>query len=252
MNNRRWFCSAGIVAGAATLGGCSSQSALLPDLTPTSAIAPAQPSRDDRPERPPLPEKPLTRTISTPDYKAVYGDYPGERFPISAFDYSQVEPRYLRQTVEYDEGEPVGTIIVDPASRHLYFVEGPGRATRYGVGVGREGFLWSGQATINLKRDWPDWIPPHEMVLRMPEIAAKLQKTSRGMGVPGGSDSPLGARAMYLFGDHRDLGYRIHGTTEPETIGTNVSSGCVRMVNQDIAHLYTRAQIGTHVVVLPA
>ncbi len=239
MNSRRWFCSA---SAAAALAGCSSQSPLVPDLTPSPApgVAPSGP------------EKPLTRTLSRPDYSAVYGDYPGERFPIAAFDYRQVEPRYLRQTVEYPGPERTGTVVVDPGSRHLYFVEAPGQATRYGVGVGREGFLWSGNAQINMKRDWPDWIPPHEMVVRQPEIVAQLEKTPRGLGVPGGSRSPLGARAMYLFGDGRDLGYRIHGTTEPETIGTNVSSGCIRMVNQDIAHLYTRAQIGTRVVVLAA
>jgi lipoprotein-anchoring transpeptidase ErfK/SrfK len=116
--------------------------------------------------------------------------------------------------------------------------------------VGREGFGWSGTAKINMRRSWPDWVPPKEMVARDPEIRSQLVATSRGPGVPGGPTSPLGARAMYLFADGRDTGYRIHGTAEPETIGTNVSSGCIRMVNQDVIHLYQRAPEGTQVIVL--
>ncbi len=243
MFHRRYFALGGGSALALALAGCAGSNDLMPE-----PAAPAEPAA--APSRPSVPARPLTRTIERPDYKSVYGEYPGERFAIKAFDFEQVDSRYLRQTVEYPWAEPVGTVLIDPGARHLYFVEGPRRATRYGVGVGREGFLWSGDAHINMKRDWPDWIPPAEMVARDPEIRAQLEKTPRGMGVPGGTRSPLGARAMYLFGEGRDLGYRIHGTTEPETIGTNVSSGCIRMVNQDIAHLYTRARIGTHVVVL--
>ncbi len=235
MTSRRLVCVGGLSSLAAALAGCAGSSSIIPEVAPASDTGGA---------------RPVTRTIDRPDYKAIYGDYPGEKFAISSFDYSQVDPRFLRQTVEYPWNEPTGSVVIDPKSRHLYFVESPGRATRYGVGVGREGFLWSGAAQINMKRDWPDWIPPAEMVARSPEIRAQLQPTARGLGVPGGTRSPLGARAMYLFGDHRDLGYRIHGTTEPETIGTNVSSGCIRMVNQDIANLYTRASIGTHVTVL--
>lgn len=202
----------------------------------------------------PAPTRPelASNTLAKPDYQAVYGEYPGEPYAIRAFEYEEIDPRWLRQTVEWKGAEPPGSIIVDPANKHLYFTESPGKATRYGVGVGREGFSWNGRAQINLKRNWPDWIPPKEMVQRQPEIAAKLEKTPRGLGVPGGPKSPLGARAMYLFSDGggHDLGYRIHGTTEPETIGTNVSSGCIRMVNQDIVHLYTRASVGTKVTVL--
>ncbi len=202
----------------------------------------------------PAPARPelAANTLARPDYHAVYGEYPGEPYAIRAFEYEEIDPRWLRQTVEWKGAEPPGSIIVDPANKHLYFTESPGKATRYGVGVGREGFSWNGRAQINLKRNWPDWIPPKEMVQRQPEIAATLEKTPRGLGVPGGPKSPLGARAMYLFSDGggHDLGYRIHGTTEPETIGTNVSLGCIRMVNQDIVHLYTRASVGTKVTVL--
>jgi len=190
------------------------------------------------------------RTISKPSYSVVYASYPGEPAPVKEFNYSQMDLAYLRQEVEYLGTEQPGTVVVDPASRHLYFVEAPGRAIRYGVGVGREGFGWSGTAKINMRRSWPDWVPPKEMVARDPGIRAQLVSTSRGKGVPGGPTSPLGARAMYLFADGRDTGYRIHGTTEPETIGTNVSSGCIRMVNQDVIHLYQRAPEGTQVFVL--
>ena len=168
---------------------------------------------------------------------------------MKAFDYGQIDPASCDRRWNASVGKP-GTVVVDPASRHLYFVEAPGRATRYGVGVGREGFGWSGAAKINMRRSWPDWVPPKEMVARDPGIRSKLVATSRGRGVPGGPTSPLGARAMYLFADNGDTGYRIHGTTEPETIGTNVSSGCIRMVNQDVIHLYERAIEGTEVVVL--
>jgi lipoprotein-anchoring transpeptidase ErfK/SrfK len=189
-------------------------------------------------------------TISKPNYSLVYASYPGEPAPVYEINYAQMNPAYLRQQVEYLGTEEPGTVVVDPASRHLYFVEAPGQASRYGVGVGREGFGWSGTAKINMRRSWPDWVPPKEMVARDPQIRSQLVATSRGRGVPGGPTSPLGARAMYLFADGGDTGYRIHGTTEPETIGTDVSSGCIRMVNQDVIHLYQRAPEGTQVIVL--
>lgn len=184
------------------------------------------------------------------DYDDVYGRMDGERYPMQAFQYETVDPVFLRQEVAYAGPETPGTIVVDPNARFLYRVENRGRATRYGVGVGREGFGWSGEAKINMKRDWPDWVPPREMIARDPEIRAQLVATSRGPGVPGGPKNPLGARAMYLFGKGGDTGYRIHGTTEPETIGTHVSSGCVRLVNQDVIHLYHRTPEGAKVVVL--
>jgi lipoprotein-anchoring transpeptidase ErfK/SrfK len=185
------------------------------------------------------------------DYARIYGPVATEPFPVKPFRYARIDPAFLRQQVAYTGGEAPGTIVVDPNARFLYRVEAGGRATRYGVGVGREGFAWSGDAQINMKRTWPDWIPPHAMVERDPDIRSQLEKTPRGTGVAGGPRSPLGARAMYLFANG-DTGYRIHGTTEPETIGTAVSSGCVRMVNQDIIDLYARTPDGTKVVVLSA
>ena len=189
-------------------------------------------------------------TLGHPDYREVYGSYRGEEFPIPAVDYHAINQTFLRQEVTYLGPEEPGTIVVDPSSHFLFFVEPDRRATRYGVGVGREGFDWSGQALINMHRSWPDWVPPKDMVERAPEIQAKLEPTARGLGVRGGPKSPLGARAMYLFAEGRDLGYRIHGTIEPWTIGSNVSSGCIRMINQDVIHLYGRAPDGTQVVVL--
>jgi len=233
MLSRRSFSVGGASAVASVLSACSGSGSFAElESAPTAT------------------QKALTRTLERPNYKAIYGEYSGEPFRIAAFDYQRMDPQFLRQSVEYGGSEQVGTIIVDPHSKVLHFVETPGRATRYGVGVGREGFSWAGDAQINMKRNWPDWIPPQDMIERTPEIVAQLERTPRGMGVPGGPRSPLGARSMYLFGGGRDLGYRIHGTTEPETIGTNVSSGCIRMINQDIAHLYTRAAIGTRVIVL--
>ena len=185
------------------------------------------------------------------DYARIYGPVAGEPFPVKPFRYAAMDPAFLRQDVAYNGSEVPGTIVVDPNARHLYRVEANRRATRYGVGVGRDGFAWAGDAQINMKRSWPDWIPPHEMVERDPAIRSQLEKTPRGTGVPGGPRSPLGARAMYLFANG-DTGYRIHGTTEPETIGTAVSSGCVRMINQDIIDLYARTADGAKVVVLTA
>ena len=232
--SRRLFVSTGLITTAAALAGCSSDRSSLAGLLEPSASG----------------RRVSGQTISKPNYRVAYASDPSEPAPVKAFDYGQIDPAYLRQEVEYLGSEKPGTVVVDPASRHLYFVEAPGRATRYGVGVGREGFGWSGTAKINMRRSWPDWVPPKEMVARDPEIRSKLVATSRGRGVPGGPTSPLGARAMYLFADNGDTGYRIHGTTEPETIGTNVSSGCIRMVNQDVIHLYERAIEGTEVVVL--
>ncbi|MDX3805281.1 MAG: L,D-transpeptidase [Bosea sp. (in: a-proteobacteria)] len=232
MLSRRSFTLPALSFVAAGLAGCGSR----------SIVAPPELS---------APRRSLTRTLARPNYADVYASYPSERFPVPAIDYQRIDPRYLRQTVEFSRREAPGSIIVDPGSYHLYFVESPGVATRYGVGVGREGFGWSGNARINMKRDWPDWVPPQEMIERDPEIKAQLEKTSRGLGVRGGPKSPLGARTLYLFGDGRDLGYRIHGTLEPYTVGTNVSSGCIRMINQDIVHLYARVSLGTPVTVLP-
>jgi lipoprotein-anchoring transpeptidase ErfK/SrfK len=147
-------------------------------------------------------------------------------------------PNLRRQIVNYPTAESAGTIVIDTPHTYLYYVLGGGRAIRYGIGVGREGFTWSGTQTIARKAEWPDWIPPTEMIARQPYLPRFMA---------GGPSNPLGARAMYLG----DTIYRIHGTNAPETIGTRVSSGCIRLVNADVMDLYSRVNIGTKVVVLP-
>ena len=184
------------------------------------------------------------------DYRRIYARAEGEPFPIPAFNFSRVQPEFLRREVVYRGREPAGTVVVDPRARHLHYVVGDGRAIRYGVGVGRQGFAWSGAATINSKQAWPDWYPPREMIERDPKLARSLTELQSGIGMHGGPGNPLGARAMYLWQNNRDTLYRIHGTTEPWTIGTSVSSGCIRMVNQDAIDLYGRVGVGAQVIVL--
>ena len=181
------------------------------------------------------------------DYRRIYGRFDNDPFPVPAFNYSRVRPEFLRREVEYRGREPAGTIVVDPRARHLYFVQGNGQAIRYGVGVGRQGFAWSGTATVNSKQAWPDWYPPKEMIARDPRLARSLTDLQSGIGMHGGPGNPLGARALYLWQGNKDTLYRIHGTTEPWTIGTSVSSGCIRMVNQDAIDLYGRASVGAEV-----
>jgi lipoprotein-anchoring transpeptidase ErfK/SrfK len=149
------------------------------------------------------------------------------------------DPRLHRQVVDFPTGEAHGTIIIDTPNTYLYYVLGGGKAIRYGIGVGREGFTWSGVQTVARKAEWPDWTPPAEMVARQPYLPRFMA---------GGLGNPLGARAMYLGGTI----YRIHGTNQPATIGGRVSSGCIRMINEDVIDLYGRVDVGTKVVVLPA
>lgn len=162
-----------------------------------------------------------------------------------------IDPAFRRMLVDYDSREAAGTIVVDPASHFLYAVRGDGKAMRYGVGTGVEGAAWSGTAVIKFKREWPDWYPTKEMLTRRPDIEPMLKDLQSGRGIPGGPDNPLGARALYLWQGNKDTLYRIHGTTEPWTIGQDVSSGCIRMTNEDVIDLYDRTLIDTKVIVLP-
>jgi lipoprotein-anchoring transpeptidase ErfK/SrfK len=163
----------------------------------------------------------------------------------------EVDPAYRRRVVSYVTREAPGTIVVAPGSHFLFAVQQGGQAVRYGVAVGGEGFGWSGVATVHSKQEWPDWYPPREMLERRPDLQQAVRQLPSGLGVPGGADSPLGARAMYLWQGNRDTLYRIHGTNEPWSIGGNVSAGCIRMTNEDVIDLYDRTAIGTKVVVLP-
>ncbi|MFS8180658.1 L,D-transpeptidase [Pseudovibrio denitrificans] len=172
---------------------------------------------------------------------------PEERFPLPAINPSKVPKRFYRQQVDYETPEPVGTLIVDTHEFFLYLVQENGKATRYGVGLGRAGFEWSGRAKIARKAAWPKWTPPDEMIKRQPE----LEKWSwRNGGMPPGLENPLGARALYIYQDNKDTLYRLHGTAEYWSIGKAVSSGCVRLMNQDIIDLYGRVPVGSPIVVL--
>jgi lipoprotein-anchoring transpeptidase ErfK/SrfK len=159
------------------------------------------------------------------------------------------DPSFARQVVAYATHERPGTIIVDPANHFLYLIHDAGQAIRYGVGVGAEGFLWSGRATVHNKQEWPDWYPPREMLARKPELLQHMVQLQSGIGMKGGPDNPIGARALYLWSGNKDTLYRIHGTNEPGTIGTNVSSGCIRLTNDDIVDLYNRTPVGAQVIV---
>jgi lipoprotein-anchoring transpeptidase ErfK/SrfK len=150
----------------------------------------------------------------------------------------ELPARFRRQIVNYPTHETPGTIIIDTPHTYLYYVLGGGQAIRYGIGVGREGFTWSGVQSVTKKAEWPDWTPPAEMIARQPYLPRYMA---------GGPGNPLGARAMYLGGTV----YRIHGTNAPDTIGTRVSSGCIRLTNQDVTDLYSRVSVGTKVIVLP-
>ena len=175
---------------------------------------------------------------ATPDYQPQPPGYaPSGQGDMANPQNYQIDPQYDRQTVAYRTDEPAGTIVIDTPDKFLYLVEGDGKALRYGIGVGRPGFTWAGTKTITAKREWPDWRPPADMLQRRPDLPRYM---------PGGIDNPLGARAMYLGSTL----YRIHGSNEPWTIGTNVSSGCIRMRNEDVEDLYDRVKVGTKVVVI--
>ncbi len=202
----------------------------------------------------------LQRVIAPAGADSLYGDEADGRdpsllpppespvdFDIPPTDLSKIPEKFLRQTVPWDDIEEPGTVIVDAQQRHLYLVLESGTyALRYGVGVGRQGFAWSGEAIVGMKRRWPRWVPPLEMVDRDAKAATWVN------GMPGGPENPLGARALYLHSNGEDTMFRIHGTNDPSSIGKAMSSGCIRMLNEDIADLFLRVPIGTRVVVRQA
>src|SRR5437763_6060641 len=165
-------------------------------------------------------------------------------FPLPPFDYSKLPKDFRKTVIPYTGHHRPGTIIVDTSARQLLFILPDGQAIRYGCAVGRDGFRWAGVADVERKVMWPRWTPPKEMIARAPEKAKWKD------GMPGGPENPLGSRALYLFQNGGDTLYRIHGTSEPLSIGRNASSGCIRMVNQDAVDLFRRAPIGTRVIVL--
>ncbi len=209
-----------LIALAAALGACT-----------TSMGAPA-PVAEARPQ---VPREASRRYAAITD----------EPFPVEAVDPHDLKARNVRQVVAYPTREPPGTLVVDPHRRFLYLVMEGGKAMRYGVGVGKAGFEFTGEATVARKASWPRWTPTPDMIRRDPERNGRWAG-----GMPGGARNPLGARALYLFKDGKDTLYRIHGTTEPWSIGEAVSSGCIRMLNQDVIDLHRRVPTGTKVVVL--
>jgi lipoprotein-anchoring transpeptidase ErfK/SrfK len=162
--------------------------------------------------------------------------YEDESSYDNSLEYA-ISPQFERQLVAYRGREKPGTIIIDTPSKYLYLVQPDGRAIRYGIGVGRPGFEWAGRKSVSMKRTWPDWRPPAEMLRRRPDLPKHME---------GGPDNPLGARALYLGSSL----YRIHGTNEPHTIGQAVSSGCIRMLNKDVIDLYNRVPVGAPVIVI--
>lgn len=187
-----------------------------------------------------------TGVMSVAEAEKVYGPRPDERFPVPAVNVRKIKPQYLRQTVRYDRKEAAGTIIVDPRNHYVYRIEGDGYATRYGASVGRAGFLWSGDAYVGRKAEWPVWTPPKEMIRRQPEVA----KYAGGMAP--GLDNPLGARTLYLYQNGVYTLYTLYSTIMPETIGNGISSGCIGLLTQDMMDLYSRTPVNTKVVVLKA
>lgn len=176
---------------------------------------------------------------------SMYGPVNGEPFTVDAIDTTEIDPQYLRQVVNYPGKHPPGTIVVDVENKFLYFVLKDGKAVRYGVGVGKQGYSYRGWATIKRKEKWPSWTPTANMI--------RLQPARYGpyaSGLPGGEENPLGPRALYLYDGDRDTMFRLHGTIEPWSIGTQVSSGCIRLLNQDIIDLYERVPLGTRVYVM--
>lgn len=184
----------------------------------------------------------------TPVTPAMYAAMPDEAFPIPAVNIKQVDPKYWRQVVDYPTEEKPGTLIVDTPNKFLYHVLPDGKARRYWIGVGRDGFSWSGRATVAYKRAWPKWTPPDEMVARQP--ALQPYSIANG-GMPPGLKNPLGARALYIHQGGRDTLYRLHGTPEAFSIGKAVSSGCIRLLNQDVIDLFNNVRDGSPIVVIP-
>ncbi|QPC43829.1 L,D-transpeptidase [Kaustia mangrovi] len=165
---------------------------------------------------------------------------PDEPYPVNFDAASKIDPRYRRRLVPFNSSEPAGTIVIDTGQKFLYQVRENNTALRYGIGVGRDGFGWKGETTVRRKARWPTWVPPKEMREREPNLPVSME---------GGPENPLGARALYLYEGGRDTLYRIHGTTQPWTIGKNVSSGCIRLLNQDVIDLFNRVPVGTKVIV---
>lgn len=231
--SRRAFLSLSGVGAASLLAGCASSGSYNRPYAPAPAYG--GPMTIARPP-----------AAGSAEVAAMYGEIVDGGFVIPAVPYEQIDPRYYRQRVIDPTGQPPGTIVVDTPSRFLYLVESGGTAMRYGVGIGREGFAWQGTGVIQWRQKWPKWTPPGEMIARQPELA---KYSADNGGMPPGLKNPLGARALYIFQNGEDTLYRLHGSPEWQSIGKAVSSGCVRLMNQDIIDLYDRVPNKARVVV---
>jgi lipoprotein-anchoring transpeptidase ErfK/SrfK len=244
-----------LAGGGAQRSAAPAAPAAQPVYQPAPAASqPPPPSDDSLPPLPPLPpltpaqaaalgiELPVTRPepaarpelVLRPQPATALGTTPAS---VGTIEHPPVDPKFDRQVVAYTGEEQPGTVIIDTPNKFLYLVQDDGKAMRYGIGVGRPGFTWAGVKEITAKREWPDWIPPDDMLHRQPGLPRFMA---------GGPENPLGARAMYLGSTL----YRIHGSNEPWTIGSNVSSGCIRLRNADVIDLYNRVKVGTKVVVM--
>src|SRR3984893_36656 len=235
---RRTMIAGASASAAASLAGCASSNPN-PAINAAALPPPSSPAAH-----------PAMADAVEPNYSVVYAEVKDAALTVPAVKLAEVDPAFLRTNIAYATKEGSGTIVVDPANHYLYHVENGGRATRYGVGVGREGFVWAGDATIKSKQEWPDWYPPKEMMDRRPDLKKSMVALQSGEGMHGGPANPLGARAMSLWQGNHDTYFRIHGTNEPWTIGSSQSSGCIRMINQDAMDLYQKAPVGNRVVVL--
>jgi lipoprotein-anchoring transpeptidase ErfK/SrfK len=216
------FSKAAAFAAMTVLSACVTGPATLPPVDAGPVVAPAAPIATE------------TAYLATND----------GAFAVPEIPLDQLAEPLRRQVVDFPTQEAPGTIIINPAERHLYFITGNNQAVRYGIAVGRAGFEWSGVANITERKTWPTWTPPKEMIERKPELERFAE------GQPGGPENPLGARALYLTTNGVDYGYRIHGTPEWKSIGSNASSGCIRMINQDVMDLYSRVPDGAKVIVM--
>lgn len=228
--SRRSFVASSLATAGTFLTGCNSSRFV--DTTSTGSIG-------TQSRRPAIGVDANLRSSGS-----MYGEFVDGEYTLAAVPYEEMEGRFRRQRVVNKTGMQPGTILVDPHNHHAYYVLSHDEAVRYGIGVGKAGFEWSGDAVIGRKAKWPRWTPPAEMIERRPD----LEEYRNGM--PGGIENPLGARALYLFADGRDTLYRLHGTPEWQSIGKSMSSGCIRFLNQDVIDLFQRVPVGTRVRVI--
>ncbi len=232
--SRRKLVTGATAAGGLVLAGCSKSSNSDGDGSTTLS------KLRDR-----FKKKPKIKTTKS-TFASLYGPLPNEKFPVPGVPEGELEERFFRQRVNYKTREKVGSLVVDTKNFYLYHVEPNGKAMRYGVGLGKAGFEWAGRARVLWKQEWPKWTPPAEMIERRPELEKWSEENG---GMPGGLDNPLGARALYIFEGNVDTLYRLHGTPEHWSIGKAVSSGCVRMVHQDVIDLYGRVKTKSPILV---